>query len=65
MGLFTKKAKKRKNAIPRNSKLFSILRGIDEQEIAAARKMEGFDQCIKMESGVTKVELVDIKQVTK
>ena len=65
MGLFTRKAKKQKGAIPRNSKLFTILRGIDEKEIADARKMQGFDQNIKVEKGVKKIELVDIKQERK
>lgn len=52
---------KKKNArVPRNSKLFTILRGIDEQEIAEARKMQGFEQSRKVESGVTKIELVKI-----
>lgn len=52
---------KKKNAkIPRGSKLFTILRGIDEEEVAKARKMQGFEQSRKFESGVTKIELVKI-----
>lgn len=54
--------KKQKTAIPRNSKLFTILRGIDEQEVAKARKMQGFDQSIKIETNATKIELVNIEK---
>lgn len=64
MGIFKHKAKS-KTAIPRNSKLFSILRGIDEEEIAKARKMQGFDKCIKVEPAAKKIELIDIKGLTK
>lgn len=53
--------KKQKTAIPRNSKLFAILRGIDETEVAKARKMQGFDRCIKIDKKATKIELVEIK----
>lgn len=65
MGLFTSKTGKNKTVIPRNSKLFAILRGIDEQEIAKARKMQGFEQSIKVERDVKKIELVDLKNLSK
>ena len=66
MGIFKKKAKKQnKSKIPRDSKLFTILRGIDEQEIAAARKMQGFEQTRRIERGVTKIELVKITDRSK
>ena len=65
MGFFVKKGKKKGKQIPRDSKLFTILRGIDEQEIAKARKMQGFDQIIKKESGVTKIETVKLKDQIK
>lgn len=64
MGIFKRKAKKNKG-IPRNSKLFGILRGIDETEIQKARKMQGFDQCIKIENDVQSIKLVDIKNAIK
>lgn len=63
MGMFNKKKKSKK--IPQNSKLYAILRGIDETEIAKARKMQGFDQVIKIESGVTKIETVKLKDQIK
>lgn len=66
MGIFKKKAKKQnKSKIPRDSKLFTILCGIDEQEIAAARKMQGFEQTRRIESGVKKIELVKITDRSK
>lgn len=66
MGIFKKKAKKQNKAkIPRDSKLYATLRGIDEQEIAAARKMQGFEQTRRFEEGVTKIELVKISDKSK
>ena len=65
MGLFKKKAKNKKTAIPRNCKLFGILRGIDEQEIWKAREMAGFEHTLKIEPKAEKVELVEFKKLQK
>ena len=65
MGLFKKKAKSKKTAIPRDSKLFGILRGIDEQAILKAREMAGFEQTMKIEPKAQKVELVEFKKLQK
>ena len=65
MGLFKKKAKSKTTAIPRDSKLFGILRGIDEQAILKAREMAGFEQTMKIEPKAQKVELVEFKKLQK
>lgn len=62
MGIF----KKQKGGnIPRDSKLFETLRGIDEVEIQKARKAQGFDRCIKIEKDAASIKLVEIKNVIK
>ena len=65
MGIFKKKAKNKKTAIPRNCKLFEILRGIDEQAILKAREMAGFEQTMKIEPKAQKVKLVEFKKLQK
>lgn len=65
MGIFKKKAKNKKGAIPRNSKLFTILRGIDEEQILKAREMAGFENIRKVIPKATKVELVEFKKGNK
>ena len=65
MGLFKKKAKRKKQAIPANSKLFTILRGIDEKQVFELRKMQGFETIIEKIPNAQKVELVKLKQNQK
>lgn len=43
-------------AIPAKSKLFEILRGIDEQEIAKARSAEGSEVKREFQKGVTRID---------
>ena len=65
MGIF-KKSKKNKNVkVPRNTVLYGTLRGIDEIAIAKARKMQGYEQIIRHEKGIKKIELVKLKDATK
>lgn len=54
--MFCKKNKKR--TIPKGSKLYGILCGIDEEEVNKKRKQQGFIGVRKIELDAKKIDLV-------
>lgn len=55
----------KKTAVPRNSELFQILRGIDEEAVAKARDAEGSQVKRVFQKGVTKIDCDNIAQLVK